>query len=57
MTLGIVREAVECKFVKLQRIGTDRNIADMLTKALTRPKLQESSSALGLAFSPPLSSE
>ena len=49
VNLAVVREAVADGTVKLLRVGTDKNVADLFTKALPGPRIRQFSALLNLA--------
>ena len=44
-----IRDAINDKLFELEKIHTDHNGSDMLTKALSREKLEACSSVAGMA--------
>ena len=49
--IHFIREALQDKKVELQHLSTDRMIADLLTKAVPKPKVEFCVKGLGLTQS------
>ena len=43
-----VRERVETNLIKVDWVATDNNVADLFTKSLSKPKLQQFRAAMGM---------